>query len=242
MKGDRDIEKLFRQSEELTPRAELKQEILARVALEVQKKEGSARAVRPRRFRTVTALLAALLIVFSFAGTITVVQGASEQTVYIDVNPSLALNVNGFGKITDVQYLNEDARSVLSGTALIGLSAKEATEHVIVALDSAGYLDGEAEIYISTLTQKGKKEKKDKKAERLLKKMCKAAEQAKSKGRYTVNAAELSERDLQAAAENKLSPAKCQIIAEILEKDDQYTFAELAALSMKELKRIAKGK
>lgn len=232
---DKDFEKLFKESEEITPRADLKHEILAKAKQEMAttaiKKEKRSPRVSPfaKRFMPIAACF---VFVFILIGGMLGLGNENYQTVYIDVNPSTALNVNRFGKVSSVEYLNDDAKEALDGIKLKGLSAEDALEKMIDAYDDAGYFENGAEIYISAVSEKNKN------YDKLLSKMQERAEKVKGERGYSVNVNKLTAEDRTVAKEYDISPGKYRVIEQIIEKHPNYTVEELKDMSMAELKKL----
>ena len=230
---DKDFEKLFNQSEEITPRADLKNEILAKAKQEmattaIKKEKKSPRISHfAKRFMPIAACF---VFVFILIGGMLGLGNENYQTVYIDVNPSVALNVNRFGKISSVEYLNEDAEKALNNVKLKGLAAENALEKMIDAYDDAGYFENEAEIYISAVSEKNKN------YDKLLSKMQERAEKVKGQRGYSINVNKLTAKDRTEAKEYDISPGKYRVISEIIDKYPSYTVEDLKDKSMAELK------
>ena len=232
---DKDFEKLFKQSEEITPRADLKNEILTKAKQEMAttaiKKEKKSPRISPLAKRLVS-IAACFVFVFILIGGVLGLGNENYQTVYIDVNPSVALNVNRFGKVSSVKYLNDDAKEALDGIKLNGLSAEDALEKMITAYDEEGYFDINAEIYISAVSEKNKN------ADKLLAKLSERAEKIKGNRNYSVSTTKLTAEDRAEADEYGISPGKYRIISEIIEKHPNYTVEDLKDKSMAELKEL----
>ncbi|MBQ8340968.1 MAG: hypothetical protein IJY22_01150 [Clostridia bacterium] len=232
---DKDLEKLFEQSEEITPRADLKNEILAKAQQEMEvkaaKKEKNTPRLSPLAKRLVP-IAACFVFVFILIGGMLGLVNENYQTVYIDVNPSVALHVNRFDKVSGVEYLNKDAKEALEGIKLKGLSAEEALERMLDAYDDKGYFDGDAEIYISAVSEKNKN------ADKLIAKLSARAEGIKGNRNYSVNTTKLTAEDRSEADAYGISPGKYRIISEIIEKHPEYTVEDLKDRSMAELKDL----
>ena len=230
---EKDLERLIFESEEITPRADLRNEILIKTKQEMAasaiKKEKKAPRISPFAKRLMT-IAACFVLAFILIGGMLGLGNENYQTVYIDVNPSVALNVNRFGKVSRVEYLNEDAKKALNGIKLKGLSAEDAFEIMITAYDENGYFDGNAEIYISAVSEKNKN------ADKLLAKLSERAEKIKGNRNYSVNTTKLTAEDRAEADEYGISPGKYRIISEIIEKHPSYTIEDLKDKSMAELK------
>ncbi|MBP3300319.1 MAG: hypothetical protein J6M34_02295 [Clostridia bacterium] len=232
---DKDFEKLFKESKEITPRADLKNEILAKTKQEMETSAIRKERKSPRRSPLAKRLMpiaACFVFVFILIGGMLGLENENYQTVYIDVNPSVALNVNRFGKVSSVEYLNEDAKEALNGIKLKGLSAEDALEKMITAYDNEGYFNSNAEIYISAASEKNKN------ADKLLAKLSERAEKIKGNRNYSVNTTKLTAEDRTEANEYGISPGKYRVIEQVIEKHPNYTVEELKDMSMAELKEL----
>ena len=177
-------------------------------------------------------IAACFVFAFILIGSLIGLGNEDYQTVYIDVNPSTALSINRFGKVSSVEYLNEDAEKALNGIKLKGLSAEDALEKMITAYDENGYFDSNAEIYISAVSEKNKN------ADKLLPKLSERAEKIKGNRNYSVNTSKLTAEDRAEADEYGISPSKYRIISEIIEKHPSYTVEDLKDKSMAELRDL----
>ena len=230
---DKDFEKLFKQSEEITPRADLKNEILAKAKQEMATSAIGKEKKSPRFSpfaKKLIPIAACFVFVFLLIGGMFGLGSEDYQTVYIDVNPSAALHMNRFGKVSSVEYLNEDAEKALNNVKLKGLAAEDALERMINAYDNAGYFENGAEIYISAVSEKNKN------YDKLLSKMQERAEKVKGERGYSVNVNKLTAEDRAEAKEYDVSPGKYRVISEIIEKHPSYTVEDLKDKSMAELK------
>ena len=225
---DKEFKQLFTNSSEIAPRAELKNEILEKAKLEMSTK----RAARPRSLKRIFAPIAACFVIAVLSVVIFAsLRGENYQTVYIDVNPSVELQINRFGKVNGVVYHNTDAEEALNGIKLKGKSAKSALENVIAAFDTAGYFDTEAELYISALDKNGK-------TDDLLDDLSEHAEKIKGNKKYNVNTSKVTKEMRDEAKAEGISPGKYKVIAAIIEENPEYSVDELKDKSMAELKDL----
>jgi len=176
-------------------------------------------------------IAACLVLVIIASGVLTWFSGENYQTVYIDVNPSVSLEINRFGKVSAVNYVNTDAEIALKGVKLKGKGAEDALENIIIAYDNAGYFSEDAELYISAV-------EKNKKTEKLLNKLAKHAEKIKGSKKYSVNVSKLTKEEKESAKEYGISPGKYKVISAIIESNPKYTVDELRDKSMAELKEL----
>ena len=232
---EKEFEGLFKNTPELEPRAELKDEILARASKELVKKDGSKSKITSasplKKIRLWIPIAACLVLVLLVAGGAFGLSNEKYTTVYIDVNPSVAISFNRFDKVSHVEYLNADAKTALDGVELEGESSEKALEAVVAAYDRLGYFESEAEMLISA-------EDDD---QELLHRLKSHAEKIKGNKNYTVVTQSLTQEEKEFAKEMGMSPGKYRVISEIIEKDDSYTIDELKSLSMAELNKISKS-
>ena len=232
---EKDLERLFGQSEEITPRADLKNEILAKAKQErfVMKNGKQKNSPRISPFiKRLMPLAACFVFAFILIGSMIGLVNENYQTVYIDVNPSVALHVNRFDKVSGVEYLNEDALQVLDGIKLKGLSVEDALKTMITAYDGEGYFENDAELYIGVVSEKNQN------AEKLLTKLSERAEKVKGDKNYSVNTTKLTDDDKTKGKEYEISPGKYRVISEIIKDHPEYTVEDLKDKSMSELKTM----
>lgn len=238
----KDIEKLFRESEGLDMSHVNKDDVLAKAkqemyfgspAEEAPKKEKGALPHFFTKRRLIPTLAGVALAFTVFAGAIGL-YNENFQTVYIDINPSVALKLNRFDRVVGVEYLNQDAVNLLSGVKLVGYDASEALTTVITACNNAGYVKPDSEIYISAESNN------DKDSEKILSKLKSCAESAKGSesDTYMVNTYKATKEEKESYKKEELSPAKYNIIHAIINEDDDYELNELKGKTMDELKKI----
>ncbi len=234
---DKEFVSLYKNDSALTPPSSAKNKILRAAKEELPRKK--AKKPSPS-FERVVKRLAPIAACFLFICLAVVgffgVSNEKYQAVYIDVNPSVTLYVNRLGKVSDVEYINEDAEVALDGVKLKKLKAEDALEKMIDAYDKAGYFQQEAELYISAV------EKQSKKTEKLLEKLQKRAEKVKGNKKYSVSVCKLTAEDKNEAKAYGISPGKYSVIKKIIEKSPSYTVDDLKDLPMSNLNKLLKDK
>ncbi len=230
---NKSFERLYQQSAELTPRDGLKNDILAQAKQELANthvRVESKKRVRRRRklWVPLVSCFAAIAILFS---TLFGFYHENYQTVYVDVNPSVALEINRLGQVNDVDYLNEDAKLTLKGVKLKGKKAEKALEKIINAYEKAGYFQAEADLFISAVA-------KNKKTDKLLGKLEKYANELCVDLPCSINVSKCTKEEQDKAKDKNLSPGKYKIISEILQYFPYLTEEELRDQSMKYLKDL----
>ena len=165
---NKDIEKMLNECDGLDMSHIKKDDVLAKAKQEMyfntesvkeEKEEKSFLSALFTNKRFAPALAGAALALMICVGSIGL-YNENFQTVYIDINPSVALKLNRFERVIGVEFLNEDAKALLADTRLVGCDAKEALQTVISACDSAGYVKENSEIYISASAKEEKSSQK----------------------------------------------------------------------------------
>ena len=241
---DKDIEKMFEDCGGLDMSHIKKDDILAKAKQEMyfntesaeEEKEKSSFALFFAKKRFVSVLAGVALMFALFVGMIGL-YNENFQTVYIDINPSVALKLNRFERVIGVEYLNDDAKALLSNTKLVGCDAQKALETVITACDSAGYVKDDSQIYLSASA------KEEKQSEKLLVKLKGCAETMREKHEetYAVNTYNAKKSEKKEFEKESLSPAKYKAIKEIIEEDDDFKIEDLKKKTMDELNKIKHG-
>lgn len=233
----KNIKRLYKDDAELDLRGGLKNEILSRATKELslnsnlvtEKNLTKGQNFHIKKWIPVVSCFAFLIIcLFGYI----VIFNEEYQTVYIDVNPSVAIKLNRFERVCGVEYMNDDANEVLNGTDLRGRSASDALEVVISLYDSAGYFDENAEIYISAVSYKNKN------SDKLLEKLRNKAEKIKGNKNYSVDTAVITKEEKKLSEEAKISPGKYSVIMQVIEKYPEYTVEDLKDMKMSELKKL----
>jgi len=70
-------------------------------------------------------------------------------SLYVDINPSLVLQLDRRNSVAAVQYLNDDARGLIEESALRGKTADQAVDLILAAASQAGYLSNSGTSYVS---------------------------------------------------------------------------------------------
>ena len=172
----KDIERMLKESRELTPDAALRRRILDQkvpaATVPNVARSASERPVRSRMAWRMIPIAAALLLVMTATLTGVGMYRAEYETVYIDINPSVELSVNRFERVINVTYLNTDAEDCFEALALTNKGVKKSIDLIIDALDEDGYLKAQNTLYIG-VSGKGEAQ-----AEKLLEKVSARANQA----------------------------------------------------------------
>ena len=239
---NKDIEKMLNECDGLDMSHIKKDDVLAKAKQEMyfntepakeEKEEKSFLSALFTNKRFAPALAGAALALMICVGSIGL-YNENFQTVYIDINPSVALKLNRFERVIGVEFLNEDAKALLADTRLVGCDAKEALQTVISACDSAGYVKENSEIYISASA------KEEKSSQKLLEKLKGHAETMREEDSetYAVNTYNAKKGEKKDFEKESLSPAKYKVIKEIIDEDGGYRIEDLKGKPMDELRKI----
>jgi len=234
----KDIERMLKESRELTPDAALRRRILDQKvpAVDVPNvaRSASERPVRSRMAWRMIPIAAALLLVMTATLTGVGMYRAEYETVYIDINPSVELSVNRFERVIDVTYLNTDAEDCFEALALTNKGVEKSIDLIIDALDEDGYLKAQNTLYIG-VSGKGEAQ-----AEKLLEKVSARANQAQTEKGHTVEirSASITDEERQAAKDMGISPNKYQLIEEIVSDNPSFDPSDLRDMKMRDLREM----
>ncbi len=230
---DNNIEKLLSECK-VKPSADLREKILSDAEFPAEEVKSAFVSFRPRKWMYAVAVCCFVFIIsiFSFLGF----ANEDYMQVYVDVNPSISLSVNRFGKVVNTNAVNDDAEAMLGNINFNGMNADDAMEEILILLGNEGYLD-DAELFITT------KCKNEKQAAKMQEKLHARSENVKHEKNFNcqINQGHFSEEEKEYAKEHGISPVKYNIILQIIEKDDSYTVDSLKDKAMKELKDILKS-
>lgn len=186
--------------------------------------------------RLLTAVAAIVIILVCGGVFLTYMSGEAER-VYIDVNPSLELVINRFGRVKEASFLNSDAEALMSEYKIEGKKPEDVIGTFVAEAAEKGYFDGEnAALYISAYSKNGKT------SDKILSRMQSAAAGAMQKKN---KAAEITKQNCTSddkieADKLGISPGKMKLIGEIISLDPGYTAEGLKDKSMSELNAIAR--
>ena len=142
---DKELMELYKNSSEISPRAELKQQILEKATNELISKNAVKRSIPAQNlivWKRFVPIAACFMFVFLSVIGMIGLNNENYQTVYIDVNPSVALAVNRFGKVSGVEYINDDAKNALEGIKIKGKRAEKALPSLLKNIESRQLSNG----------------------------------------------------------------------------------------------------
>ncbi len=83
--------------------------------------------------------------------------------VSIDINPSIELGINSFGKVVSVKAYNLDGETVIAGLSLLNSNVESAVKHIVKSAAQNGFIKDDGSSFISVTAETNS----DKKAEEL---------------------------------------------------------------------------
>lgn len=165
---------------------------------------------------------------------------AVDSIVAFDVNPSIRLEVSRQEKVLSAEPLNADASKILFDMNLEGTDLNVATNAIIGSMLRNGYLSDIANSILITV-ENGDDEKAAALQQELVDEINQILGSNNIEGSILSQTLTASD-DLKAKAETYgISTGKASLIEGILAENTQYTFEELAALSIRELNILAEA-
>jgi hypothetical protein len=187
-------------------------------------------------YRSIISLAAVFVLVFgaAFGFNILKQNNTVDSRICIDINPSIVLEVNKKEKVLSTEAKNEDAEKVLEGLNLKGKDLSDAVDLVIDSVVKHGYIDGKSNSVLVSVDN-GDQNKGAELQKRLSESVSKALQKDGVEGAVLSQTLEKNAESQKLANEYGISEGKVQLINEILKIKEDYTFADLANLSINEL-------
>ena len=102
---------------------------------------GQSITLREKSYKKYAALAASLALLFLGGISGYIVAHTATSYVYVDINPSLRLDINPFEAVITVVPLNEDAEQLVSNTQVYNKDLRTCVENIIMASETAEYLN-----------------------------------------------------------------------------------------------------
>lgn len=153
-----------------------------------------------------------------------------ESYIYMDINPSIRLDINHFERVIAVVPLNEDASSLLTARPVKSSDAGECINTIVEACRENNYIsEKNTDVEIEIMTNKAK----------LRSKVGKACDDLKNSG-LAVEVSDVSKEDCKRAIELKVSPKRLEALEDYSKTfggDIDAAEKELSGISNKEIYR-----
>ena len=180
------------------------------------------------------AAMLALIIGIGFGAGTYKINHTVTSTISLDVNPSIELRVNRHERVLEALAIHEDAQKILEDLNLTGSDLQTAVNAVIGSMVQTGYISDISNSVLITVDSE-----KDEDARALQEKL--TLEVSKLLDAQNFDGAILSqtlqpEPELKAKAEAYgISLGKAQLVEKIMKQDLNYSFSDLAGLSVHQL-------
>lgn len=177
--------------------------------------------------------MAAACFAFIFLGWFQLYR-VTDITVYLDVNPSISLNVNRMGKVVEVIAENQDGRIILGNMDLRNTDVEVAMNALLGSMVKHGYLSQTQNIVLISVNGKNPT-----RTESLRQKLSADAEQMLTT--LLGSAVVLGQTVTTGYAEEEIAeiysitPGKAALILCLVEAQPSWDISDLAAMSMSEL-------
>lgn len=151
----------------------------------------------------------------------------------IDVNPSIELTLNRFGRVIHSNAYNDDGMTLLGKVNLLHADYNKALEKLLAALNGDGYFDEESLLCVTVQADKGDRESL------IQDSLQETIDIISLSHHYNIETDifTVTEEIKHCAAENHVSPARYLAIQELLEIDSDADFEECKDHSIPELRK-----
>lgn len=192
---------------------------------------------RRRRFPgfRFAAAFACLAILFLFGAISYNLYYTPLAYIDIDVNPSVELSVNRFGKVVRSSAYNDDGARILRDVKVAHLRYNDALEILLAAINAKGYFQRSNMLYITVQSNENLR------LENMLYDLQETIAAASTNHHYNIDAdlCSISEEVKHSATACQISPAKYLAIQDLLAVDPDIDFEECKEHSVHELQHLA---
>lgn len=184
--------------------------------------------------RCAIAFSIVLVLIVSGAASFFGYMNQDYQTIYMDINPSMAVTINHFEKVKEIVYINDDAEGLFSDYQPIGKSIDEVMQKFIDECSNKGVFEQNSTLYISLY---GKNQSKAQEAlDKLNDKVNEILNEKQIKSKVEKN--RITKEEKSNAEAEKISPAKLRLINMIISQTQKYLEEDLRDMTMQELRAI----
>lgn len=191
--------------------------------------------VKPLYIKKFVAAACAVLILCAVPVGAYAVYQTPTSYVSIDINPSVELGINPFGKVISVTAYNDDGQSVIEGLSLLNTSVGEAVNLLVTAASANGFIKDDGSTFIAVTVETNNENKAEKlKAD--------AENGAKTAIASEENTATIETDDMaldfrDEAIEHGITPGKLNLIKKLQALDDEVTIEECENASVAEIQK-----
>ena len=165
---------------------------------------------------------------------------AVASVVSMDVNPGVEIKVNKKEKVLEVNSLNEDGRIIVGDMDFKGSSLEVAVNALLGSMLRNGYLNDSANTILISVYNDDEVQAENLR-ERLMIEVKSILEKENFQPALISQTAQ-ADREIEKKAEQYgITNAKAQLISQLMDKNDIYTFEELADISINDLNILSKS-
>lgn len=164
-----------------------------------------------------------------------------DSIVSLDVNPSIELLINDNERIIEAKALNKDAQTVIDDMDFKGSDLTLAVNAIIGSMVRNGYIDELSNAILLSVDSDNKKHS-EKLKEKLADEIGEILNGEGLKGEVISQTIKKDKKISKLAEEYGITNGKAQLINKIIGKYPEYSFTELAPLSIHQLNQIFSGK
>ena len=160
---------------------------------------------------------------------------SADYRILIDINPSIELLVDKNGEIKDVGGKNEDGNAILEETNVKGETTAEALKEIISEVVEQGYISPEANSVLVSIEGADKKKEESIKQE-ISESISQTLSEKSLEGAIIVQSISAESEFLNSQSETYgISAGKAQLIQQIINQNQFYTFEELSQMDIHDL-------
>lgn len=136
-----------------TMKAKTKEYLMENLTAASSSDPGKEKRKRPLTKRAVAAICTAVVVCAALVGTYGYYK-TPVSYLSLDINPSVELGVNPFGKVVSAVAYNNDGKTILNGQDVINSSVKDAVDELVKSAAQKGFIakDGSTVIALTSET------------------------------------------------------------------------------------------
>lgn len=194
-----------------------------------------------RRSRTysprirLAAVCASFVLLMLFGGFSYNLYYTPSAYIDLDVNPSIELNLNRFGRVLEASPYNADGGSILKDVDVRHKKYEQAVETLLSEMIARGYLESDGLVSVTVQTDKNTVEAK------ILEDIQSTVSDTLDSRSYTADIFAVSQETRNHAHDYNLSPAKYLAIVQLQEVDPTASFEGCAGHSINEIKQFTRS-
>ncbi len=187
-------------------------------------------------YKNIISIAAIFVIAFATAIILNMVKqyNTIDSLICFDINPSIVLEVNKSENVLSAQAKNKEAKKVLEGLNVKGENLSNAVGIVINSVIKHGYIDEKSNSVLVSIDSHDFK-KSEELQKKLSEKVIKVLKNYGVEGAVLTLSLDITPEIKKLADKYGISEGKTQLINEILKIKEDYTFKDLANLSINEL-------